>query len=309
MKSTIVISAVVLMHAAVFSLIGCNSQSGFEDIKANTNRSTAKETAAPETPAEATRTNGPDIAPDHEGFADTQPIIEPASQPKPGNTSAVVQAPVEQPAGKTYIVKRGDSISRIAKQEGVSRHALASANGLPDDAGLKEKQKLIIPAKGTGLKSGTTSAANVGTANNNATGAAVAAPAADGTRIHVVKSGETLAPIARKYGTTVAKIKELNGITDDRKVRAGSKLTIPAATKKAAAAPAPSSSAPAPAPDAAAGGLPTLDPVPPLEPLPGAEAGTVTVSPEPLPAQPEEAPAAGASEAVRTPAPAGAAGF
>jgi LysM repeat protein len=305
MKSTIVISAVVLMHAAVFSLIGCNSQSGFEDIKASTNRSTAKETAASETPAEATRTNGPDIVPVHEGFADTQPIIEPAPQPKPGKTVAVVQPSVEQPAGKTYIVKRGDSISRIAKQEGVSRHALASANGLPDDAGLKEKQKLIIPAKGTGLKNGT--AANAGTANNNATGAAVAAPAADGTRVHVVKAGEALTPIARKYGTSVAKIKELNGITDDRKVRAGSKLIIPAATKKATVAPVPTSLDPALAPDAAVGGLPTLDPVPPLEPLPGAEVGTVTVSPEPLPAQPEEAPAA--SEAVRTPAPAGAAGF
>jgi LysM repeat protein len=299
MKSTIVISAVVLMHAAVFSLIGCNSQSGFEDIKANTNRSTARETDAPETPVTATRTVNPDVAPIHGGFADTPPIIEPAPQPKADNTAILVQPPVEQPAGKTYIVRRGDSISRIAKQEGVSRHALASANGLPDDAGLKEKQKLIIPAKGTGLKSGTTPA-KATTATNTGTGAGVAAPAADGTRIHVVKAGETLTPIARKYGTSVAKIKELNGITDDRKVRAGSKLVIPAPTAKAAAVPAPGA---APAPDAATG-LPVLDPVPPLEPLPGADTGTVTLSPEPLPAQPEDAPG-GASEAVRTPAPVG----
>ena len=300
MKSTIVISAVVLMHAAVFSLIGCNSQSGFEDIGASTNRDRAKGTTASDTPSEVTRTTAPapTAQPVNNGFADTQPIVEPRHDPAPD--------PAEQSAGsKTYIVKRGDSSSRIAKQEGVSRHALASANGLPDNAHLKEKQKLIIPPKGTGLKGGksTTTTSNTTTTNNTPTTpnnvTADPAPIADGSRTHTVKSGEVLGGIARKYGTTVAKIKEVNGITDERKVRVGRKLTIPPATPKATSAPQPAESAPAPQPVVD----PTHEPAPQLAQDPG----TVTVTPLQPDPQPDETP----SEAVRTtnPAPVGAGGF
>jgi len=45
------------------------------------------------------------------------------------------------------------------------------------------------------------------------------------TKIHVVKSGEHLSTIAKKYGCTVADIKQWNGITSST-VKAGKKLTI-----------------------------------------------------------------------------------
>jgi membrane-bound lytic murein transglycosylase D len=47
------------------------------------------------------------------------------------------------------------------------------------------------------------------------------------TSTHVVKNGETLSGIARKYGTTVAAIKRLNDIPRPNAIAAGRKLVIP----------------------------------------------------------------------------------
>ena len=49
---------------------------------------------------------------------------------------------------------------------------------------------------------------------------------ASGTKTHVVKKGETLSGIAKKYGTTVAKIAAANGISNVNKIYAGQKLII-----------------------------------------------------------------------------------
>ena len=43
---------------------------------------------------------------------------------------------------------------------------------------------------------------------------------------YTVKSGDTLSGIAKKYGTTVAKLQSLNGIKDANKIYVGQKITI-----------------------------------------------------------------------------------
>jgi peptidoglycan endopeptidase LytE len=55
------------------------------------------------------------------------------------------------------------------------------------------------------------------------------------TETYTVKSGDTLSRIARQHGTTVAALKELNGLTLDS-IKAGQKLKLPA--KPAPAEPA-----------------------------------------------------------------------
>ena len=45
------------------------------------------------------------------------------------------------------------------------------------------------------------------------------------TKYHTVKSGETLSMIAKKYNTTVAKIKKLNNLKSD-KIKAKQKLRV-----------------------------------------------------------------------------------
>lgn len=52
-------------------------------------------------------------------------------------------------------------------------------------------------------------------------------------KTHVIKSGEALSIIARKYGVTIAQIKQANGLNSNL-IKAGAKLTIPVKTEKPA---------------------------------------------------------------------------
>ena len=47
-----------------------------------------------------------------------------------------------------------------------------------------------------------------------------------------IKKGDTLGAIARRLGTTVKKLAELNGIKDPNKIRAGASLKLPVAAKQ-----------------------------------------------------------------------------
>lgn len=53
-------------------------------------------------------------------------------------------------------------------------------------------------------------------------------------KTHIIKSGEALSIIARKYGVSVAQIKQANGMKSNM-IRAGAKLTIPVKSQKPAA--------------------------------------------------------------------------
>jgi lysophospholipase L1-like esterase len=56
-------------------------------------------------------------------------------------------------------------------------------------------------------------------------------------RSHLVKPGETLARIARRYGTTVVALARLNGITNTALIRVGRRLRLPAGNGLARALP------------------------------------------------------------------------
>lgn len=61
---------------------------------------------------------------------------------------------------------------------------------------------------------------------------------------HVVKRGENLASIARKYGMTVDSLSDLNAITSRNRIRSGQKLRVLASEKVAALAAAPAAQKP-----------------------------------------------------------------
>lgn len=48
-----------------------------------------------------------------------------------------------------------------------------------------------------------------------------------GSRSHVVSSGDTLSSVARKYGTTVAALKQINAIPDESQIVIGQVLILP----------------------------------------------------------------------------------
>ena len=172
------------------------------------------------------------------------------SPTRPGTTvaSALEKEPVSDvtPAS-TYTVARGDNLSSIAKKNQLTKAELASANGLKSGSILHVGQKLIIPSKSGQPKPAAAEqlapkAADAATPPEKA--------AADATK-HVVKPGETLGGIARRYNVKQGDIAVANNITDPKKIQPGQELVIPvksgsanakqtksAAPTKAAAAPA-----------------------------------------------------------------------
>jgi LysM repeat protein len=60
-----------------------------------------------------------------------------------------------------------------------------------------------------------------------------AAPESQGTVIHVVQWGETLAVIAQRYGVSMAAIVQANGLANPNFIYAGQRLTIPSGTAPA----------------------------------------------------------------------------
>jgi membrane-bound lytic murein transglycosylase D len=135
-----------------------------------------------------------------------------------------------------YSVKKGETISTIAKKLKVSRTDLAEANYLSTKARLDAGQQLIIPrAPTTILAARTETPAPVAesrsvdavTASDVRPPAVQNASAASGeTRVtHRVKRGETLLSIAKLYETTVTALKQWNRISGSA-IKIGQRLTI-----------------------------------------------------------------------------------
>ena len=216
-----VVGANLLLLAGLL-IQGCQR----EPATTETPGGTAAETTSPDTNraamAQPAPNTNPPVAPN---FA--APVTNTAPEP-----AVVTPAPAAVQAGgaKPHVVVKGDSFYKIAKANGVSMKALSDANPGVDSGKLKVGQTLQLPA----------SAAPAAAAAVAATPASVAsAPAHASTKAgassgrYVVKSGDTLARIARTHGTTVQAIKAANGLTSDR-IAVGRSLKLP--ESKAAAA-------------------------------------------------------------------------
>jgi LysM repeat protein len=172
--------------------------------------------------------------------APSNTVVAPPTQPTPPPV-----VPTEIAAAGTYEVVGGDTLAKIAKKNGVSLKALENANPGVDPKKLKIKQKLNIPASTKGAEA-------VGAAPAGAPEAA-----ATGGEGYTVKSGDTLAKIAKKNGVSLKALRAANPkVATTDHIRVGDKLVIPSKTESAApaventAAPVtpPPASMPAPAP-------------------------------------------------------------
>ncbi len=187
-----------------------------------------------ETNEMAMNTNPPPVEASNPPVQPPPVVVTPPAAP----AAPAVTAPAPAPAQSEYVVVKGDSLWKIAKSNGVSVKAIEAANPGVDPARLKVGQKLVIPAPSSNAASPTT-----GMTGSSGMGS--------GQEIYIVKSGDTLSKIARRYGTTIKAIESENNLTTTR-IKVGQKLKIPskaeaqAPVAAPAAAPAP---APAPAPD------------------------------------------------------------
>jgi LysM repeat protein len=175
-------------------------------------------TGAPASDSAAASPSGIILVPDSVGIR--------YSPTRPGTTvaTALEAQPVSDvtPA-TTYTVASGDSLSSIAKKNHLSKSDLAAANSLKLTTVLRVGQKLVIPSK-----PGQPAAAATAPAPATAAAQAPAEKAAADSTRHVVKAGETLGGIARKYGVKQGDIAVANNITDPRKIQPGQELIIPA---------------------------------------------------------------------------------
>lgn len=108
-----------------------------------------------------------------------------------------------------YTVKSGDTLSTVAERYNVSVTKLKRANRLTSNM-LRVGDRLEIPSADRverNLK-----------------------PAPE-TRVHVVRSGDTLSEIGERYGVSVSKLRSANGLRGNS-LRIGQRLVIPATASK-----------------------------------------------------------------------------
>ena len=142
----------------------------------------------------------------------------------PGATSsgAAGQGSASQAAtGRTYTVRRGDTLSRIAAWHGTTVSAIMRANNLGSSI-IYAGQRLTIPGANSGATAGQSGSVSSG-AGQSASG---------GT--YTVHRGDTLFGIASRHGTTVAAIMQANSLRSSV-IYVGQRLNLPGATSSATA--------------------------------------------------------------------------
>lgn len=125
--------------------------------------------------------------------------------------------PVITTAFTTHTVRRGDTITKVCRKYKINKTILLKANNL-QTASLKKGQRLRIPYRTTKyvlLKEGETPESRFAKAGK------------DGQMIlHTIKRGETLSKISKQYNVPVSIIKQWNGITNVRRIRAGNHIAL-----------------------------------------------------------------------------------
>ncbi|MCD8298601.1 MAG: LysM peptidoglycan-binding domain-containing protein [Opitutae bacterium] len=248
MKALTIISGVVFIHIAAFVLLvnGCSTRAS----RARAKQESSFVVQPPSSSVSAEFTPAPvESEPVPAATADSRPA---ASSPAPAPAPAESSTSYPSDETQTYVVKKNDSLWVISRKFNVSIEAICEANGITKNQTLRAGKKLIIPASGTGIKETRENAA-----------------VAEG-EIYIVQKGDALSTIARRKGTTVAKLKEANHLSNDN-IRIGQKLIIPVrpapkVEEKPAPAPTPAPAAPA-EPETAAPAEPPADgvSVPPAE--------------------------------------------
>ena len=152
---------------------------------------------------------------------------------------ASTSTPTVPMAERSHVVVKGDTLAKIAKANGVTSAALAKANGI-NGTMIKLGQKLKIPeSAGAGV-----AMAPAATTPAKAVVAAAAKQESSPAGTYTVAAGDTLAKIAKKFGTKADTLAKLNSINDPKKLKIGMKIQVPGEASAKAEAPAQASAGP-----------------------------------------------------------------
>ncbi|AET66466.1 putative glycosyl hydrolase [Desulfosporosinus orientis DSM 765] len=98
-----------------------------------------------------------------------------------------------------YVVKPGDTLSKVARAHGITAREIADANQVPDSNRLVVGQTFVIPIRG---------------------------------QYHWVQPGDSLWLISRRYNVSVAELIEINNIQNPNNIPIGLRLYLPQKSKR-----------------------------------------------------------------------------
>ena len=142
---------------------------------------------------------------------------------------------VAPPPVRTHRVRAGDTLSGIARRYGVQVSDLSAANGMRSSSTIHPGDTLKIP----GVFDADTAGGNIAAARTDIVAqlperqrggvATVARPQAksSGPKVHVVRAGDTLWAVSKRYDVTVPALAAANGLQPTADLRIGTRLAIP----------------------------------------------------------------------------------
>ncbi|MGZ3711256.1 MAG: LysM peptidoglycan-binding domain-containing protein [Bdellovibrionota bacterium] len=122
-----------------------------------------------------------------------------------------------------HVIRRGDTLSRIAASAGVPTEAILSMNDVRSVRALKPGMELVIPDRGRSVV-----ARNSGRVIASAESAPVRfeEPKNSSSITHVVKRGDTLYGISRLYAVRIEEIRRWNSLRRSKNLRPGSRIKL-----------------------------------------------------------------------------------
>ena len=128
--------------------------------------------------------------------------------------------PAERITYQRHIIKKGESLGRIAAKYGVSVQSIQTKNNIKNANRIHVGQVLLIPSSGE--------AKTLVSTKGRSSSKKSSSKSTPKTRTvtHTIKKGENLNIIAKKYGVSASDIKRWNKISNANKIYAGQKLKI-----------------------------------------------------------------------------------
>jgi len=138
----------------------------------------------------------------------------------------LTMAPYAVYGDTTYTVKKGDSLHKLSKTFKVDVDKIKEANGIESDR-LTPGMKITVPTKEASRKKHREISKSLAPRSGADKGQAAAEEndTRDGL-YHIVKKGDSLGSISKKYAISVSELRELNSIKKSGRLKTGQQLIV-----------------------------------------------------------------------------------